>query len=201
MILGILVGSFEIPRAHAASPLDANLGLAKEAIKNVTPGSLNKTDAGEEPVVLSPDGFLSKPLVAETQITEKVTPAKLLPKSSVSAKTVKPTVKLANDGRNHFAYGYCTYYVASRRNIPWFGNAGTWLSGARAAGFATGNVPQVGAIIVTSESRFGHVGIVEAVNNDGTITISEMNYSGFAKITSRTISISYSYGAIKGYIY
>jgi surface antigen len=108
-------------------------------------------------------------------------------------------VKLSSDGNNHFSYGYCTYYVASRRNIPWFGNAGTWLSGARAAGFATGDIPQVGAIIVTSESVYGHVGIVEAVNGDGTITISEMNYSGFARITSRTIPVSYS--AIKGYIY
>jgi len=88
--------------------------------------------------------------------------------------------------------------VASQRPIPWRGNAGTWLSGARAAGFATGDTPQVGAIIVTSESAAGHVGIVSAVNGDQ-ITITEMNYHGFGVISSRTISTSY--GAIKGYIY
>lgn len=199
LIMGILVGPFEIPQAHAASSLDSNLGLAKEAIKNVTPGSLNKIDSGKDPIVLAPEGFLPKPLVAETQITVAKVTIKPLPKSSISTKTAVVKVKLVNDGRNHFAYGYCTYYVASRRNIPWFGNAGTWLSGAKAAGFATGVTPQVGAIIVTSESRLGHVGIVEAVNYDGTITISEMNYSGFARITTRTIPTSY--GAIKGYIY
>src|ERR1022692_2069758 len=27
---------------------------------------------------------------------------------------------------NHFAYGFCTYYVATRRCVPWLGNAGSW---------------------------------------------------------------------------
>ena len=27
---------------------------------------------------------------------------------------------------NHFYYGYCTWYVANRRCIPWFGNAWEW---------------------------------------------------------------------------
>jgi len=200
VILGLLAAPLEIPRAHAASNLDTNLVLAKKAIENVAPmESLNKPNFENDSLVLAPEGFLSKPLVAETQITVARTTVKPLPKSSVSTKTAVVKVKLANDGRNHFAYGYCTFYVASRRTIPWFGNAGTWLTGARGAGFATGVMPQVNAIIVTSESRWGHVGIVESLNEDGTITISEMNYSGFAHITTRTISTSY--GAIKGYIY
>ena len=200
-----LAGPFEISPAHAAAnPLD-NLILAKEVIKNPPSGSLNNFDVGNKldfdinPIVLAPEGFLSKPLVAETKITVVKKTIKPLPKASFPTKPAVLRVKLAYNNHNHFAYGYCTYYVASRRTIPWFGNAGTWLTGARAAGFATGEAPQVGAIIVTSESRFGHVGLVEAVNNDGTITISEMNYSGFGRITSRTIPVSYS--AIKGYIY
>lgn len=150
--------------------------------------------------VSTPDGFIAKPLVVETNITPDINQsARKTNILKTAAKTSAVKVKLSSDGGNHFSYGYCTYYVASRRNIPWSGNAGTWLTGARAAGFATGETPQVGAIIVTSESAYGHVGIVEAVNGDGTIMISEMNYSGFARITSRTISTSY--GAIKGYIY
>jgi surface antigen len=35
----------------------------------------------------------------------------------------------------------------------------------------------------------GHVAIVESVNADGSITISEMNYAGnFNRVTSRTVS-------------
>ena len=38
---------------------------------------------------------------------------------------------------------------------------------------------------------YGHVAIVEAVNGDGTITISDMNYAGKLNVVStRTISAS-----------
>lgn len=191
-----------IPKAQAsqAASVSENLDYARQVVAEVTPVVFSTPiDNESASLALAPDGYLAKPLVAETKITPERILARVVPSSLASVKTNKPKVKLSTDGGNHFAYGYCTYYVASRRNIPWFGNAGTWLSGAQAVGFATGDVPQVGAIIVTSESRWGHVGIVESVNSDGTITISEMNYSGWARVSSRTISTSY--GAIKGYIY
>ena len=139
-------------------------------------------------------------MLAETQITplRTQTVRTNLPKTT-AVKAAASKVKLDNSGRNHFTWGYCTWYVAERRNVPWFGNAGTWLSGARGAGFATGSTPTVGAIMVTSEGSVGHAAIVDAVNEDGTITVSEMNFRGFGVISSRTISTSY--GAIKGYIY
>ncbi len=199
LFAGVVFHPFEIARAHAADSFNPNIETARQAISTVAPiETLHPHRSSDVPLPPAPDGFLSKPLIAETKVT-RTSSVNNLQTRSLTTKSVPLRVKLATDGRNHFAYGYCTFYVASRRNIPWFGNAGTWLSGARAAGFATGNVPQVGAIIVTSESRVGHVGLVEAVNGDGTITISEMNYSGFARITSRTISVSYS--VIKGYIY
>lgn len=102
-------------------------------------------------------------------------------------------------GAGHrFPYGYCTWYVASRRYVPWGGNAGTWLYHAKAAGYSTGKSPRPGAIIVTSESWWGHVGIVEKVSG-GEVIISEMNYRGWGKKSSRTISSSSR--VIKGYIY
>lgn len=101
-------------------------------------------------------------------------------------------------GGNKFAAGYCTSYVASRRNIPWRGNAGAWLGNARAMGYATGREPRAGAIIVTNESPVGHVGIVEAVHG-GSVTISEMNYVGRGIVSRRTISSGS--GAIRGFIY
>lgn len=103
-------------------------------------------------------------------------------------------------GRGHrFPYGYCTWFVAQKRYVPWGGNAGTWLYHAKAAGYATGKTPKVGSIVVTTENRYyGHVAYVEKVSGS-TITVSEMNYVGFAKKSVRTISTSSR--AIKGYIY
>lgn len=102
-------------------------------------------------------------------------------------------------GEGHaFPYGYCTWYVAQKRNIPWSGNAGTWLYHAKSMGYATSRTPSVGAIMVSSESWWGHVAIVEKVNGDGTFTVSEMNYKGWAKKSSRVID-SHS-RAIKGFI-
>lgn len=102
-------------------------------------------------------------------------------------------------GTGHrFPYGYCTWYVAQRRYVPWGGNAGTWLYHAKAAGYATGRTPKVGSIMVSSESWWGHVAVVEKVSG-GSITISEMNYKGWAKKSSRTLSASSR--VIKGFIY
>jgi LysM repeat protein len=101
-------------------------------------------------------------------------------------------------GGHRFPYGYCTWYVAQRKHVPWGGNAGTWLYHARAYGAKTGKKPKEGAIIVTSESWYGHVGIVTKVKGNN-VSIREMNYAGFAKVSSRTISSKSR--VIKGYIY
>ncbi len=102
-------------------------------------------------------------------------------------------------GTGHrFPYGYCTWYVSQRRYIPWGGNAGTWLYRAKAMGYSTGKSPRPGAIMVSSESWWGHVAIVESVKGNQ-ITISEMNFKGWGKKSTRTLSSSSR--AIKGFIY
>jgi len=107
--------------------------------------------------------------------------------------------KVARKGGNSFPYGYCTYYVANKRNVTWRGNAGAWLYNAKAAGMKTGKKPKVGAIVVTTEdARYGHVGYVEKVG-DGTITVSEMNYKGWGVVNRRTLSQNAR--VIRGYIY
>lgn len=104
-----------------------------------------------------------------------------------------------NAGGGHsFPYGYCTWYVAQKKYVPWSGNAGTWLYHAKLMGYATGRSPKVGSIMVSSESWWGHVAIVESVSG-GEFTVSEMNYKGFAKKSTRVISTSNR--VIKGFIY
>jgi surface antigen len=97
---------------------------------------------------------------------------------------------------NHFAYGYCTYYVATRRCIPWFGNAWQWWANARAYGYAEGHAPQRGAVAVWGRggsSPDGHVAYVEAVGPSngvppGSFMVSEMNYNGWNRVDQRVVS-------------
>lgn len=90
---------------------------------------------------------------------------------------------------NTYDFGYCTWYVKSRRpDIPnsW-GNASEWLGNAQAMGWATGSVPKSGAIGQTSGGSLGHVVYVEGVNGDGTVSISEMNYQGWNIRSTRVV--------------
>lgn len=105
-------------------------------------------------------------------------------------------------GTGHkFPYGQCTWWVSQKRYIPWRGNAGEWLYSAKLYGYQTGKTPKVGAIMVTTENpQYGHVAYVEKVSGD-TITVSEMNFVGWGKISRRTISVKAKKGVIKGFIY
>ena len=88
---------------------------------------------------------------------------------------------------NTFPYGYCTWYVATRRHVTWDGNASDWWPNARAAGRPEGQKPEVGAIMVTWESSYGHVAYVEQVNSDGSWVVSEMNFVAWGVVDHRTI--------------
>lgn len=106
------------------------------------------------------------------------------------APAPQPRTRVASYGGssyNRFPYGWCTYYVASRRNVPWSGNAGDWYWNAQRAGYSVGRAPSAGAIMVTGESGWGHVAYVESVSG-GSFTVSEMNYAGWGVVSRRTIT-------------
>ena len=77
-----------------------------------------------------------------------------------------------------YGAGQCTQWAWSkRRDLPsTLGNANTWASRAAAAGYVVNRTPSAGAVFQTSSGWYGHVGYVEAVNGDGSITVTEMNY-------------------------
>ena len=94
---------------------------------------------------------------------------------------------------NKYAYGWCTWYAWSRRrDLPGnMGNANMWATNARRAGFPVKRTPKAGTIFQTSAGYYGHVGYVESVNGDGTITVSDMNYAGrWGRVTTRKVSQS-----------
>ena len=58
----------------------------------------------------------------------------------------------------------------------YWGNANMWPGSARAANFTTGSMPRAGSVGVISAGQYGHVVWVEAVNDDGTVDVSQYNY-------------------------
>lgn len=98
---------------------------------------------------------------------------------------------------NRYAPGNCTWYAYERRvqlGRPvgsFWGNANTWASSARAAGYLVNRTPAAGAILVDMAGYFGHVAVVERVLANGDVVITEMNnlaYGGFNRVNDRTIS-------------
>ena len=93
---------------------------------------------------------------------------------------------------NRYAAGNCTWYAYERRlqlGRPigsFWGNANTWATSARAAGLLVNNTPAPGAIFQTRTGYYGHVGIVERVEN-GVVYVSDMNYAGYGVVTHRTL--------------
>jgi len=102
---------------------------------------------------------------------------------------------------NKFPVGWCTYYVATKRNVTWTGDAGYWYQNASYQGYAVGPTPKVGAIMVTWESWAGHVAYVEAVNPDGSWVVTEMNWVAFDVIDERTIKPGQLGSRLVGFIY
>jgi len=78
-----------------------------------------------------------------------------------------------------YGAGQCTQWAwYNRQDLPNnLGNAATWASRAAAMGYRVDRTPSPGAIFQTTAGWYGHVGYVEAVNSDGSITVTEMNYN------------------------
>jgi surface antigen len=160
---------------------------------------------GAAPAAASAPQPTARPAAAaRRQISHSaVSPAATAPPTPANATT---PVNTGNPGVNHFAFGYCTWWVAHKRYVPWFGQAAQWWWAARAFGYAEGRTPRPGAIMVMSgggSAAVGHVGYVESVNADGSFVISEMNWwgvagGGWGKVDYRTIR---SMVGILGFIY
>lgn len=81
-----------------------------------------------------------------------------------------------------------------------WGDAKAWLANAKAAGLKTSMTPSKYAIAVYSSSDpRGHVAFVTGVDTKKkTYTITEMNWKGWNKVSTRTLS--YDAGRIMGFI-
>ncbi|MDW3941914.1 LysM peptidoglycan-binding domain-containing protein [Staphylococcus saprophyticus] len=111
-------------------------------------------------------------------------------------------VSHASNGSNYYDRGQCTYYAFDRRqqlgksvgNL--WGNANNWASAAQQSGYQVNNTPEVGAIFQSTAGNYGHVGVVESKNADGSIVVSEMNWQGVGQKSYRTIHNTGQYNYI-----
>ena len=80
---------------------------------------------------------------------------------------------------NRECVSYTAWKVASTgRYVPHFGGAGNanqWPSTTARYGIASGSTPKAGSVAIWYVGAYGHAMYVEAVNGDGTITVSDYN--------------------------
>jgi surface antigen len=146
-------------------------------------------------------------VLATPSAAASATPMAVRPASHPVAKA--PQTRAAapvSSAGNGFTYGYCTWWVANKRYIPWRGNAAQWWWNARPFGFAEGSTPRAGAVMVmgvSASSPQGHVAYVESVGAGGSFVVSEMNWwgvpgGGWGRVDYRTVT---SMRGVLGFIY
>lgn len=135
------------------------------------------------------------------EATPAPAPAVAVATPAAEATTVATPVVTYSAG-NTYPVGECTWGV--KQIAPWvgnyWGNGGQWLGSAAAAGFRTGSTPQVGAVAVWTNSYYGHVAVVTAVNGSE-IQVMESNFNGNRYVSNFRGWFNASSSGIAGYIY
>lgn len=102
------------------------------------------------------------------------------------------------DTGNAYAFSECTWWAYVRRHqlgLPagsYMGNGNQWADTARRLGYWVDNTPRQGDVMVFQSGQagssliYGHVAIVEQVNEDGSITTSECGAAYNGQPFSRT---------------
>lgn len=97
-------------------------------------------------------------------------------------------------GKNFYEWGSCVFYAFNRRvqlgkpvSNSW-GSAKNWAYNAKRAGYHVSYRPSKHAIMISQKGYWGHASVVERINRNGSVLVSEMNYPRKGVKTYRTIS-------------
>jgi surface antigen len=176
---------YTVKSGDDAAKLAEKYQADKDRIITYNDAELTGLKVGQQ--IIIPDGILP-----ENERPGYVAPRSYSSSSSAIAVSYVNSTFVAGNG---YAYGYCTYYAYNRRaelgrpiGGNW-GNAVSWAASARTQGFRVDHSPEAGAVFQNGGgwAGFGHVGVVERVNSDGSVFVSEMNYAGWNVISNRTI--------------
>jgi surface antigen len=101
-----------------------------------------------------------------------------------------------------FAWGQCTWYVASLREVTWGGDAWQWIADAARQNKPEGMTPKPGAIVVfgpgNGSSAVGHVAYVETVVSPTSFIVDESNVLGLGVVDKRVVGSLFN---VEGFIY
>ena len=105
------------------------------------------------------------------------------------------TAAMTTQAGNGYPVGQCTWYAYNRLvelgkitdlsgSYGYLGNGQNWVMSLIGKGWKLSATPVEGAVVSTAGGfdgtlpQYGHVGIVEVVNADGSFLVSELNYAG-----------------------
>jgi surface antigen len=181
---GVSADSIRWSNSLTGNSVGANIKIVVPPINGIvytvkagdTPASIaSKYSADEGQIIALNDAEINGLQVGEQIIIPN---GKIAPVVTYGGYTGVISGFTASYGGNGYAFGWCTYYAAARAGVPnnW-GNANTWDNyAAITPGWGVSRTPVVGAVAQTDAGFGGHVGIVEAVSDDGTmIKYSDMN--------------------------
>nr|AFM72788.1 TraG conjugation protein [Lactococcus cremoris] len=168
---------------HGEKPYQSNQLLDKKAIPNMP----TKEEASQG---LSEEGCVVNQTPSKEATGTNSAPT-LTPPKEYEGKLKLPAPDNKNYAGNNYPFGQCTWGVFNRMAqlgtpIEWFsgngGNGGFWWQSAKEKGYnvVKGN-PKVGwAVSFTgglagSDPQYGHIAVVEFVNDDGSFLVSETN--------------------------
>lgn len=178
----------EAPAEETAAPAEEVSAPAVEEVESAEAAPAESAPAPAAEEVQTEE--VSAPAVEEVEQPQAATPAASAPVTS------------ASNGANYYDWGTCAWYVFEQRSQRglgvgnMWGDAKNWAAGAQAAGYSVSNSPSVGAIMqapayTNGAYGLGHVAIVESVNSDGSIVVSEMQFNGgLGSVSTRTLSAS-----------
>ncbi len=181
---------YTVKNGESLESIAERMGSSIERI--IAQNDLEGRSIAEGMKIVLPGGTLP-----ETERPEYVAPVRRRPTtftySYYGSASGREGMRVVADGpprgySNKFTPGQCTWYAAwwratdprSQGPLVWGvhvnGHAKYWASSARAAGLRVDRHPEVGAVFQTTSGYYGHVGVVLAVNSDGSILVREMNY-------------------------
>jgi len=116
---------------------------------------------------------------------------------------------------NAYPPSECTWWADERYHqltgafVPWSANASGWLAGAMASGWGYSALPPSGiaSIIVLqpgvqgADTHFGHVGIVESVNPDGSVYTSDLNWGTTPSARAGVQFVTFQLGAGVSFVF
>lgn len=94
---------------------------------------------------------------------------------------------------NTYDLGQCTHYVFDKVKEDGnmierrWGDAEHWAVRAKDDNYVVDSIPKEGSILQTDRGEIGHIAYIETIHDNGSVTVSEMNYYEPYEVTERTI--------------